>query len=67
MTAALGLADTTPEEAEAIYRLTAVPTFEERFVVPPLSRETALEPLADPYDRKLAAGFGFREPPLRRW
>ena len=64
---ALGLADITPEEAEAIYRLTALPTFEERFVVPPLSRETALEPVANPYDHKLAAGFGFREPPLRKW
>ena len=64
---ALNLAKTTPEEVEAIYRLTALPTFDERFVVPPLSRETALEPLANPYDRKQAAGFGFREPPLRRW
>ena len=64
---ALELASTTAEEAEAIYRLTALPTFEERFVVPPLSRETALEPLTDPYDHKLAAGFGFREPPLRKW
>jgi len=64
---ALDLAKTTPEEVEAIYRLTAVPTFDERFVVPPLSRETALEPLANPYDHKQAAGFGFREPPLRRW
>lgn len=64
---ALELADSTAEEAEAIFRLTSVPTFEERFVVPPLSRETAIEPVLDPFDHKPAAGFGFREAPQRKW
>ena len=30
-------ADSTPEEAEAIYRLTSLCTFEERFVIPPIA------------------------------
>ncbi|MBI4546153.1 MAG: nitrate reductase subunit beta, partial [Gemmatimonadetes bacterium] len=64
---ALALGATTPEEAEAIFRLTAMPTFEERFVVPPLARETAVEATVDPYAHKPAAGFGSRQPPERRW
>lgn len=58
---------TTPEEAEAIVRLTATPTFEERFVLPPLAREAAIEATADPYAHKQAAGFGFRQTAERRW
>ncbi len=57
---------TTAEEAEAIYRLTALPTFEERFVVPPFARETAIEATVDPYSHKPEAGFGFRQPAERR-
>ncbi len=40
---ALEVGRLTAEEAEAIFRLTALPSFEERFVVPPLGRETAIE------------------------
>ncbi|MFQ5875998.1 MAG: nitrate reductase subunit beta, partial [Dehalococcoidia bacterium] len=40
---ALSQGMTTPEEAEAIFRLTSLPTFEERFVVPPMAREMAIE------------------------
>ena len=32
-------------EVEAIWRLTSMPTFEERFVVPPMERETAVDAL----------------------
>ncbi len=64
---ALGLGETTAEEAEAIFRLTSLPTFEERFVVPPLARENAIEQTVDPFDHKPAAGFGFREAPERGW
>jgi nitrate reductase / nitrite oxidoreductase, beta subunit len=32
----------TVEQAEAIYRLTALSTLEERFVLPPLQRESAM-------------------------
>jgi len=58
-------ADTTPEEAEAIYRLTALCTFEERFVIPPMHREEALEMLEDPLTTKQATGFGFLSAPRR--
>ncbi|MBI4247697.1 MAG: nitrate reductase subunit beta [Candidatus Rokubacteria bacterium] len=58
---------TTPQEAEAIFRLTALPTFEERFVLPPLASEQAIETVADPFTRKREGGFGFRRPPARGW
>src|SRR5262249_36190772 len=38
LTAILAEADCTRDEAEAIYRLTSLPTFEERFVIPPMHR-----------------------------
>jgi nitrate reductase beta subunit len=58
---------TTPEEAEAIYRLTSMPTFQERFVLPPLGRELAIESSMDPFAAKREGGFGFRSAPERRW
>lgn len=72
---ALELGQTTPEECEAIWRLTSLPTFEERFVVPPLAREMAVEnqfPELDPERRnyptyRAEVGFGFRKGPSRRW
>lgn len=72
---ALQLGQTTPEECEAIWRLTSLPTFEERFVVPPLAREMAVEnqfPELDPERRnyptyRAEVGFGFRKAPERRW
>ncbi len=64
---ALGLGNTTPDEAEAIFRLTAMPTFEERFVIPPMAREVAIEQMIDPFLHKPQAGFGFRQAPERRW
>jgi nitrate reductase beta subunit len=63
--AALRAGVTTQEEAEAICRLTARPTFEERFVIPPLARETAIEGTMDPFQRKREGGFGFRQAPVR--
>ncbi len=62
---ALRAGGTTREEAEAIFRLTAMPTFEERFVVPPLAREMAIEATMDPFTRKREGGFGFRRAPER--
>ena len=50
----------TAEEAKAIYRLTSLPTFEERFVIPPMAREMAIESVQDPLKHKAAAGAGFR-------
>jgi len=63
--AALKVGGTTAEEAEAIFQLTSKPTFEERFVVPPLAREVAVEQTLDPYDQKREGGFGFRKAPVR--
>jgi len=57
---ALRLAGITAEEAEAIFELTAKPTFDERFVVPPLAREENIESVVDPFTHKTEAGFGFR-------
>jgi len=64
---ALALGKTTPEEAEAIFHLTSLPTFEERFVIPPLACEVAIEQTLDPFTRKQEGGFGFRLMPSRRW
>ncbi|MEN8374176.1 MAG: nitrate reductase subunit beta [Gemmatimonadota bacterium] len=60
--AATGL---TREVADAIYRLTSLPTFEERFVVPPYHREMAIEMMEDPLGHKGAAGVGARVPAKR--
>jgi nitrate reductase beta subunit len=67
VTAALEAGRTTAAEAEAIFRLTSMPTFQERFVLPPLSREQQIEATDDPYRRKQEAGFGFRQTGERRW
>ncbi len=64
---ALEVGRLTAEEAEAIFRLTALPSFDERFVVPPLGRETAIEQTEDPYTHKREAGFGSVTAPDRRW
>jgi nitrate reductase / nitrite oxidoreductase, beta subunit len=58
-------ADCTEEEAEQIYRLTSLCTFEDRFVIPPSHREEAIEMLQDPHEHKQSAGFGFLTGPRR--
>ena len=58
-------ADCSPEEAEGIYRLTALCTFDDRFVIPPAHREEAIEMTRDPLEHKQSVGFGFREEPER--
>jgi nitrate reductase beta subunit len=55
----------TLEEAEAIYRLTTLPTVEERFVLPPYHREMAAEVWNDPLAHKGETGLGYIQPPLR--
>ena len=62
---ALAQADCTWEQADAIYRLTALATFEDRFVIPPSQREMAIEMLEDPHEHRSTAGFGFRAAPAR--
>ena len=66
--AALEDGRTTGEEAEAIFRLTSLPTFKERFVLPPMAREVAIEARVDPFQLKREGGFGLRkETPERRY
>jgi nitrate reductase beta subunit len=61
----LAEADCTVEQAEAIYQLTSLCTFDDRFVIPPMHREEAIEMMKDPYEHKASAGFGFVGAPQR--
>ena len=65
--AVLAAAGLTPVAAEAVYRLTSLPTFEERFVIPPMGRELAIEAVADLQQHKGETGFGKRRFPRRGW
>jgi nitrate reductase beta subunit len=58
-------ADCSPEEAEAIYRLTSLCTFDDRFVIPPMHREEAIQMMEDPLEHKQGVGFGFLSGPHR--
>ena len=58
-------ADCTPEEANAIYELTSLCTFEDRFVIPPMYREQAIEMIKDPHEHRTDTGFGFVGGPRR--
>lgn len=62
---ALREADCSPEEAEAIYQLTALCTFDDRFVIPPMHREEAIQMMEDPHETKASTGFGFVQAPRR--
>jgi nitrate reductase beta subunit len=62
---ALVEAECTPEEADAIYKLTALASMDERVVIPPAQREMAIEMLEDPLDFKKSMGFGFLSAPSR--
>ncbi len=61
----LSEADCSPEEADAIYQLTSLCTFEDRFVIPPAHREEAIQMLEDPQEHKQGVGFGFLSGPQR--
>jgi nitrate reductase beta subunit len=58
-------AECTKDEAEAIYRLTSLCTFDDRFVIPPMHREEAIEMLGDPHEHQQNTGFGFLTGPKR--
>ncbi len=58
-------AGSSVDEAEAIYRLTSLCTFEDRFVIPPMHREQAVEMLKDPLQHRQEVGFGFLSEPSR--
>jgi nitrate reductase beta subunit len=61
----LRAADCTIEQAEAIYQLTSLCTFEDRFVIPPAQREEAIQMMEDPHEHRKGAGFGFLAAPRR--
>ncbi len=58
-------ANCTREEAEAIYKLTALCKFEDRFVIPPMHREQAIEMMKEPHEHREEVGFGFVGAPRR--
>jgi nitrate reductase beta subunit len=58
-------AECSNDEAETIYRLTSLCTFDDRFVIPPMHREEAIEMMEDPLEHKQSAGFGFLTAPKR--
>ncbi|MBX7093750.1 MAG: nitrate reductase subunit beta [Flavobacteriales bacterium] len=53
------------ETADAIFRLTALASFDERFVIPAAHREESIEMLENTADYKGETGFGFRQRPAR--
>lgn len=63
--AALQEAGLDGETADAIFRLTSLATFDERFVIPPAHREESIEMLESTADVKGNTGFGFKERPAR--
>lgn len=65
--AALSKAGLTAQEAEDIYHLTSLASYQERFVIPPMAREAAIETVTDPQQRKAETGFGKRQSPQRGW
>jgi len=63
---ALDAAGYTPEMADAIYQLTSLAKFDDRFVIPAAHREQAIEMLEFTGDRKGNVGFGFKEGTAQR-
>ncbi len=49
------------DTANAIYRLTSLPKFGERFIIPEAHREEAIEMLNDTEEFKGKTGFGTRK------
>ncbi len=62
---ALQTGRTSASEADAIFRLTSLATFNERFVVPPAHREESIEMMEATADAKGETGFGFKMRPAR--
>ena len=55
----------TEEIADSIFRLTSLPKWEDRFVIPPAHREQAIEMLEDTNEYKGSQGTGFNPKPKR--
>jgi nitrate reductase beta subunit len=62
---ALSIGRTNAGEADAIFRLTSLATFNERFVIPPAHREESMEMIEATADVKGETGFGFKMKPAR--
>ena len=62
---ALEQGNTNPKEADSIFRLTSLATFDERFVIPPAHREESIEMMEATADAKGETGFGFNTRPAR--
>ncbi|HEU5404263.1 MAG TPA: nitrate reductase subunit beta [Terriglobales bacterium] len=58
-------ADITAEEIQATYHLTAIAPWEERFVIPPSSREVAIGLIQITQARQEGGGMGFLREPRR--
>jgi nitrate reductase beta subunit len=57
----------TTEDAEAIFQLTTIAKYHQRYKVPPTMREQAIESLEDVNEYRGSTGFGIRSKPERRW
>jgi nitrate reductase beta subunit len=55
----------SPDVADAIFRMTSLAHFSDRFVIPPAHREEAIEMIQDTHTKRGHAGFGFIEKPER--
>jgi nitrate reductase / nitrite oxidoreductase, beta subunit len=62
---ALAEAGLSEYQAIAIYKLTSLPTMDDRFVFPPYHREMNIEAGMDPLTHKGETGFGYIQPPKR--
>ncbi|MGH9328059.1 MAG: nitrate reductase subunit beta [Terriglobia bacterium] len=62
---ALEEAKATPQEVEDIYYMTSLAGYHERFVIPPLLREQAIEMGVDPHEFQEQRGAGFLQIPER--
>jgi len=58
-------AKVSTDTANAIFRLTSLATFDERFVIPPAHREESIEMMEATAEYKGETGFGFKERPQR--
>jgi nitrate reductase / nitrite oxidoreductase, beta subunit len=63
--ATISEAGCSTDEVEQIYRLTALPRFQDRFVIPPYHREVEIGQLEDPLQHKSHIGFGYNRIPKR--
>ncbi len=53
------------EVADAIYRLTSLPTVNARYLIPPAHREEAIEMIEDSGAATANTAFGFHHKPTR--